>query len=116
MGPILPYLPVLGRQMGVSPSVMGAIYSVLPILALVGKPTFGLLVDYFQRQRKLIFIGIVMFMSSCFAILYFLPASSGPALPDEPFENVTYLEIPECHRAVRVSQCRKFESFFGCIG
>lgn len=47
MGPILPQLAVLGKQIGIAPDVMGYIMSILPIMYVLAKPLFGYLVDYF---------------------------------------------------------------------
>jgi len=47
MGPILPQLPVIGKQIGVPPDVMGYITAILPILYVLAKPLVGFLADYF---------------------------------------------------------------------
>jgi len=47
MGPILPQLPVIGKQIGVPPDVMGYITAILPILYVLAKPMVGFLADYF---------------------------------------------------------------------
>lgn len=47
MGPILPQIGVFGKQLGVSPDVMGLITSVLPIMYLLAKPGVGFLIDSF---------------------------------------------------------------------
>lgn len=47
MGPILPQLSVLGKQIGIAPEVMGYITSVLPIMYVIAKPLFGFVADYF---------------------------------------------------------------------
>jgi MFS family permease len=79
LGPILPFLNVFGKQLGVSEVVMGSITGVLPILFLLAKPLFGLIVDYFQEQRKTVFMGLLGAMSMCYILLYFIPQ------PEEPF-------------------------------
>lgn len=47
MGPILPQLAVLGKELGIAADVMGYITAILPILYVIAKPAFGLLADYF---------------------------------------------------------------------
>lgn len=47
MGPILPQINVVGRELGISPSVMGYLMSVLPIIYVLAKPLVGFLADYF---------------------------------------------------------------------
>lgn len=74
MGPILPFLPVFGKQLGLSEVALGLITSILPILFLLAKPVFGFILDYFQSQRKGIFIALVAVTSIFFALLYIVPA------------------------------------------
>lgn len=59
MGPILPQINVFGKQLGISPDVMGFITSILPILYVVAKPGVGYLIDSFpvspiRRHREMI--------------------------------------------------------------
>ncbi|KAK1120051.1 hypothetical protein K0M31_012779 [Melipona bicolor] len=89
MGPILPFLPVYGKQLGVSALIMGSITAILPILFLVAKPSFGFLVDYFYAWRKIIFIILLVTTSSCFICMYFLPILSSPIFPDHSFNNAS---------------------------
>ncbi|KAG7200607.1 hypothetical protein KM043_001165 [Ampulex compressa] len=96
MGPILPYLPVYGKQLGVSPLVMGSITAVLPILFLIAKPVFGFLVDYFRNWRKSIFVMLLGTTSACYIFMYFLPALPGPMLPDHSFKDVPCGYLPPC--------------------
>lgn len=96
MGPILPFLPVYGKQLGVSPLIMGSITAILPILFLIAKPAFGFVVDYFRAWRKLIFIALLAATSSCYIFMYFLPALPGPLLPDHQFHNVSCVSLPPC--------------------
>lgn len=96
MGPILPFLPVYGKQLGVSPLIMGSITAILPILFLIAKPAFGFIVDYFRSRRKLIFIALLAVTSSCYILMYFLPALPGPFLPGHQFQNVSCASLPPC--------------------
>lgn len=73
MGPILPFISVYGRQLGVAPKIMGTFTSILPILFLIAKPAFGFVVDYFRNVRKFIFIGLLFTTSLAFVSMYFLP-------------------------------------------
>lgn len=96
MGPILPFLPVYGKQLGVSPLIMGSITAILPILFLIAKPAFGFVVDYFRAWRKLIFMALLAITSSCYIFMYFLPELPGPLLPDHNFQNVTFASLLSC--------------------
>lgn len=69
MGPILPYLPVMGKQLGVTEVVMGLLLSVIPILFFLAKPTFGFILDYFQTQRKTVFISLIIATTLFFSLL-----------------------------------------------
>ncbi|GLV38043.1 uncharacterized protein CBL_07841 [Carabus blaptoides fortunei] len=77
MGPILPQLPVYGKQLGISPVVMGSVTGILPIMFLLAKPAFGFVADHYRESRKLIFISLVVSMGVFFAGLYLVP----PATP-----------------------------------
>jgi MFS family permease len=83
LGPILPFLNVFGKQLGVSEVVMGSITAILPILFLVAKPLFGLIVDYFQEQRKTVFMCLLCTMSICYVLLYFIPQPDRPFITDK---------------------------------
>lgn len=47
MGPILPQIPVFGKQLGISPDVMGFITCILPLMYIIAKPMVGYLADFF---------------------------------------------------------------------
>ncbi|KYN40874.1 Major facilitator superfamily domain-containing protein 6, partial [Trachymyrmex septentrionalis] len=62
--PVYPFLPVYGKQLGISPLIIGSINAIFPILLLIVKPIFGFIMDYFQTWRKVIFItllAVIMF-------------------------------------------------------
>lgn len=108
MGPILPFLPVYGKQLGVSPLIMGSITAILPILFLIAKPAFGFVVDYYRAWRKLIFIMLLAVTSGCYIFMYFLPAMPGPLLPDHQFQNVSCVSLSPCdmdHHASAMVSC-----------
>lgn len=73
LGPILPQMVVFGRQLGVSPTVMGFFLSMLPFLYFFAKPLVGMLADYFSKARKLIFLSLVAIMTLSYAGYIFLP-------------------------------------------
>ena len=90
MGPILPFITVYGKQIGVSPMVMGTVTSILPILFLLSKPAFGFLVDHFREKRKFIFVGLLIATSLAFVSMYFLPIIPGlPIIEHGIISNVT---------------------------
>ncbi|EGI58912.1 hypothetical protein G5I_13028, partial [Acromyrmex echinatior] len=87
-GAIFPFLSVYGKQLGISPLIMGSIGAILPILFMIAKPIFGFIMDYFQTQKKLIFMALLTVSSSCYILIYFLPSSPGLIVLDQ-FQNVS---------------------------
>lgn len=73
LGPILPQINVFGRQLGVSPGVMGMVTAVLPLLWAAAKPLFGYIVDFWPTHRKLVFMVLISIMSGSYCCLWFLP-------------------------------------------
>uniref|UniRef100_A0A1B0C8B2 Major facilitator superfamily (MFS) profile domain-containing protein n=1 Tax=Lutzomyia longipalpis TaxID=7200 RepID=A0A1B0C8B2_LUTLO len=73
MGPILPQINVIGKQMGIPPDIMGLITSILPIMYVLAKPAVGFLADFFTSLRKVIFMAIILLMTLCYAGFYILP-------------------------------------------
>ncbi|XP_053623227.1 major facilitator superfamily domain-containing protein 6 isoform X2 [Plodia interpunctella] len=74
LGPLLPQMNVFGKQLGVSPSVMGMVTAVLPLLWAVAKPLFGYVVDFWPAHRKLVFMLLITLMTGSYCSLWFLPA------------------------------------------
>lgn len=90
MGPILPQLSVYGKQLGVSPVVMGTVTGILPIMFLIAKPIFGFLVDKYRTYRKQIFLSLIVAMGLLYSGLYFVP-----------FQNNTWhLKGEDCRNAI----------------
>lgn len=76
MGPILPQLSVYGKEMGISSVIMGSINGVLPIMFLLAKPAFGLLVDVYRNYRKTIFMGLIVLMTLSYVLMCFIPTKT----------------------------------------
>lgn len=74
MGPILPQLAVFGKEMGISSVVMGTINGILPILFLLAKPLFGIIVDVYRNYRKTIFMGLIVVMTTSYALMNVIPS------------------------------------------
>ncbi|XP_018377515.1 PREDICTED: major facilitator superfamily domain-containing protein 6-like [Trachymyrmex cornetzi] len=96
MAAIFPFLPVYGKQLGVSPLIMGSITAILPIVYMITKPTIGFIMDYFQTQKKLIFMFILVVSYGSCILIYFLPPLPGPMIPDHQFENVSCAILSFC--------------------
>ncbi|CAH2101460.1 unnamed protein product [Euphydryas editha] len=86
LGPLLPQMNVFGRQLGVSPAVMGLVTAVLPLLWAVAKPLFGYVVDFWPSRRKIVFILLIIVMTGSYCGLWFLP------VPEEPQNTEPLLE------------------------
>ncbi|CAO1413035.1 unnamed protein product [Diamesa serratosioi] len=110
MGPILPQINVVGRELGISPSVMGYLMSILPIIYVLAKPFVGFLADYFSNARKFIFMSIISLMAVSFAGYIFLPFQSHPSTFDlslssdniQNCKNLTMFHSTECIKLVPV--------------
>lgn len=97
MGPILPQLSVYGKELGISSVVMGSVTGILPILFLIAKPAFGLLVDVCHNYRKSIFMGLIIATSCFYALLYFIPTKF---VTTYRLEDVVCSEWDTCNVAV----------------
>jgi len=64
--PVTPFLPILAKQLGISPFGVGIVFAVLPFGGMVGKPIAGWLADCLGQQRivfllALLFTGLFYF-------------------------------------------------------
>lgn len=71
-GPMVQFLPTIGKQLGFSATVVGTIYTVLPISGLIAKPLFGSLADKF-RLHKTLFLIFEVILAVAFFSIYFIP-------------------------------------------
>lgn len=73
--PVIPFLPVLARQLGFSGTVVGIIYTILPICGMLAKPLMGAIADRFRLKKTLFIIFQVL------TALALLPINHIPAVP-----------------------------------
>jgi len=66
------FLPTIGKQLGFSATVVGTIYTILPISGLIAKPLFGSLADKF-RLHKTFFLIFEAILAIAFFSIYFIP-------------------------------------------
>ncbi|KAL5273717.1 hypothetical protein ACFFRR_000457 [Megaselia abdita] len=71
--PVVPFMPVLARQLGFSSVVVGTIYSILPLIGLLAKPLIGFLADKLQKH-KLLFILAQGLTAVAFFCIMFIPS------------------------------------------
>ncbi|CAH0403935.1 unnamed protein product [Chilo suppressalis] len=89
LGPLLPQMNVFGRQLGISPAVMGMVTAVLPLLWAAAKPLFGYVVDYWPTHRKLVFMLLITVMTGSYCCLWFLPMPEPPEI-EPPITKTVY--------------------------
>ncbi|XP_055708633.1 major facilitator superfamily domain-containing protein 6 isoform X2 [Phlebotomus papatasi] len=71
--PIVPFMPTFARQLGFSTVIVGTVYTILPIVGMLAKPTFGAIADRFQRQKLLFLLFLILTAVSFFAIMFIPP-------------------------------------------
>ncbi|KAL0125398.1 hypothetical protein PUN28_004497 [Cardiocondyla obscurior] len=96
MGAMIPFLPVYGKQLGVSAIIMSSITVATYLLFVIFKPVFGLLTDYFHTQKKFIFMSVLVITSGFFILLYFLPLSPERTIPNNEFKNISCSFLSSC--------------------
>ncbi|XP_072755579.1 major facilitator superfamily domain-containing protein 6 isoform X1 [Anoplolepis gracilipes] len=70
--PMVQFLPTIGKQLGFSGTLVGTMYTVLPISGLIAKPLFGSLADKF-RLHKTFFLIFQAVLTIAFFSIYFIP-------------------------------------------
>lgn len=87
------FLPTIGKQLGFSGTLVGTMYTVLPISGLIAKPLFGSLADKFKLHKTFFLIFQVVLTIAFFSI-YFIPeidrSASITLICDS---NIPFLEI-----------------------
>ncbi|XP_076344916.1 major facilitator superfamily domain-containing protein 6-like isoform X2 [Tachypleus tridentatus] len=74
---LIPFLPVFAKQLGISSTALGLIYTILPLLVMIFRPLVGSLVDYFQNLRLIWIVTIVLTIIFYLAI-NFTPYAATP--------------------------------------
>ncbi|XP_011871576.1 PREDICTED: major facilitator superfamily domain-containing protein 6-like [Vollenhovia emeryi] len=106
VGPILPFLSVYGKQIGISPLIIGSIAAILPILYLTAKPIFGFIMDYFEAWRKIIYLSLYIIAHTCFIMIVLLPPLPGVMPLKYHFQNITCVTLPHCNINYHASAIR----------
>ncbi|KYN39670.1 Major facilitator superfamily domain-containing protein 6, partial [Trachymyrmex septentrionalis] len=101
--PIYPFLTVYGKQLGISPLIIGSINAIFFILLLVVKPIFGFIMDYYKTWRKVIFLTLLAIANICCITVFFLSPLPGPILPEHHFQNVSCETLPRCNMKYHAS-------------
>lgn len=71
-GPVVPFLSTYAKQLGFSSSVVGVIYTVIPICGMLAKPLVGAITDHFHCQKR-VFILMMLITAAAFVALNYTP-------------------------------------------
>ncbi|KAJ8983003.1 hypothetical protein NQ317_014299 [Molorchus minor] len=113
MGPILPQLQVYGKELGISSVVMGTVTGILPLVFLVAKPVFGILVDVFREYRKVIFMLLIFTMTVAYALMNFIPPEPNVDVHIDSLDDVL-LDTCNDTDIVESLQCNNLTSKVNC--
>jgi MFS family permease len=81
MSPVTPFLPIIGRQLGISSSMVGWIYFALPFAGLVSRSGFGFVADRLHLRKLVLFLSMLA-MSAAFFFVQFSPSLETEKLAD----------------------------------
>jgi len=70
--PILPFLPIYAKQLGIDAIGVGVIFAVLPFIGMLAKPVAGWIADRFSKHKSVFIFGILLTGAGYFA-LQFVP-------------------------------------------
>ncbi|KAK4304392.1 hypothetical protein Pmani_023661 [Petrolisthes manimaculis] len=73
ISPIIPFLLVLGMQMGIPVEVSSGLHAVFLLSVVLVKPIFAMTADAFPSYRRLIFILTLVLMTLSHCSIYFIP-------------------------------------------
>lgn len=105
LGPILPQLTVIGKELGISSVVMGSITGLLPIAYLFIKPVLGVIVDIYREYRKFIFLLLIILMTTCYTVMTVLPV----------YNSVKLGFYGDFSEGDLITQCNKdFQQIYSC--
>lgn len=97
--PLMPFLPVFAKQLGVSQVGVGIMYTILPFIGLVSKPLFGFLSDKF-KIGKILFLLTITFTGLLFSAICLIPG--------QPME--AYLNLDCSSSATVLKTCENIDS------
>ncbi|XP_046683291.1 major facilitator superfamily domain-containing protein 6 isoform X1 [Homalodisca vitripennis] len=90
--PIVPFMPTLARQLGFSSVVVGSLYTALPIMGMLVKPTMGALADRYKCQKAL-FLAFILLTIASFFPLQFVPGLPVESAADFHCHQISDLKI-----------------------
>lgn len=73
MGGTLPYMQVLAKDFGISPTAVGTIYTVVPLFVFLSKPIFGFITDKLRNIRAILLMLLIVTVLAFLSILFVPP-------------------------------------------
>ncbi|GBM03828.1 Major facilitator superfamily domain-containing protein 6-A [Araneus ventricosus] len=72
MGGVMPFMPVLAKNLGINSTAVGLVYTVLPFCVFFSKPLFGFITDLFRNIKLIVFLLVCATSVGYFSVI-FLP-------------------------------------------
>ncbi|XP_069173392.1 major facilitator superfamily domain-containing protein 6-like [Procambarus clarkii] len=73
VSPVLPFLMVVGIQLGIPVSVTGSLSGIALMLVVLMKPVIATIADAFPARRRAIFLLTLVCMVACYSSISFIP-------------------------------------------
>lgn len=100
--PVVPFVPTIAKQLGFSSVVVGTIYTILPIMGMIAKPTMGAIADRFHCQ-KLLFLGFMLLTVISFFSILFIPHVNTEIKSQVHCSDISLVRV--CTSSDQTSQC-----------
>lgn len=95
-------MPTFAKQLGFSSVVVGSIYTILPIMGMIAKPSMGAVADRFHCQ-KLLFLGFMLLTIVSFFLVLFIPHVNSEIKSQVHCSAVSVVRV--CTSSEKTSQC-----------
>ncbi|GBM03867.1 Major facilitator superfamily domain-containing protein 6 [Araneus ventricosus] len=76
MGGVMPFMPVLAKNLGITSTALGLVYTVLPFCVFFSKPLFGFITDFFRNIKLIVFVLVCVTSVGYFSIRFLRPIDS----------------------------------------
>ncbi|CAL1274953.1 unnamed protein product [Larinioides sclopetarius] len=73
MGGVMPFLPVLAKNLGIPSTALGLVYTVLPFCVFFSKPLFGFITDLFRNIKLIVFLLVCVTSLGYFSVVFLSP-------------------------------------------
>ncbi|KAF8766472.1 major facilitator superfamily domain-containing protein 6-like [Argiope bruennichi] len=73
MGGVMPFMPVLAKNLGISSTAVGLVYTVLPFCVFFSKPLFGFITDLFRNIKLIVFLLVCATSVGYFSVIFLPP-------------------------------------------